>query len=166
MKKITTIFVSVASMVPVFANAQLNGVRELLTSFGDLVRIAIPIIGGLALLYFFWGLAKFILKSGDTKAQEEGKNIMIWGIIALFVMMTVWGLVGFIQDNLEIYPRGDLQTIPGANVQSTSRTTTGGTSGTGGNGQAGGNNSQPFGAGDPGNPDCGTDSFGNPIPMC
>ena len=48
----------------------------------------------LALLFFFWGLAQFILKSGDAASHEEGKNKMVWGVIALFVMVSIWGIVG------------------------------------------------------------------------
>jgi hypothetical protein len=31
---------------------------------------------------------------------------MIWGIIALFVMVSFWGIVGFIQDSVDLSPVG------------------------------------------------------------
>ena len=52
----------------------------------------------MALLAFFWGLAKYIFHSNDEEKKAEGKNIMIWGIVALFVMASVWGIVKFIGD--------------------------------------------------------------------
>ena len=62
--------------------------------FLDLIALLIPVIAGLALLAFFWGLAKFIMNvSGDEKAVTEGKNLMIWGLVALFLMVSVWGLL-------------------------------------------------------------------------
>ena len=57
---------------------------------------AFTIVIALALLYFFWGLARFILNAGDEDAQKAGKSIMLWGIIAFFVMVSVWGIVNFI----------------------------------------------------------------------
>jgi len=63
--------------------------------FIDLILIIIPIVVAMALLVFFWGLVKFIFRvgSGDEKAVEEGKNLMKWGLIALFVMVSVWGII-------------------------------------------------------------------------
>ncbi len=67
----------------------------------NLIALLIPVLIGLALLFFFWGLARFILKAGDLKAREDGKNIMIWGIIALFVMVSLMGLIAFAKKELE-----------------------------------------------------------------
>ena len=65
-------------------------------------NLLIPIVFALALLYFFWGLATYILSSGDPEKKEEGRNKMVWGIVALFVMASIWGLVNFLQDALDI----------------------------------------------------------------
>ncbi len=67
----------------------------------NLIALLIPVLIGLALLFFFWGLARFILKAGDVKAREDGKNIMIWGIVALFVMVSFWGLIAYAKRELE-----------------------------------------------------------------
>ncbi|MEK7175867.1 MAG: hypothetical protein AAB695_00640 [Patescibacteria group bacterium] len=66
---------------------------ELIGIFVDLIKLAIPVVAGLALLVFFKGLAAFIAKSGDEKSHAEGKNLMIWGLIALFVMVSIWGII-------------------------------------------------------------------------
>ncbi len=58
-----------------------------------LLDYVVPIIMGLAVVVFLWGILKFITKAGDEGAQTEGKQLMLWGIIALFVMTSVWGLV-------------------------------------------------------------------------
>jgi uncharacterized membrane protein YidH (DUF202 family) len=76
---------------------------DLINRVGQLVDSLIVIVIALALLAFFWGLAKFIFNvSGDQKSVEEGKRIMLWGIIALFVMISVWGIVRFIQTELNL----------------------------------------------------------------
>lgn len=78
----------------------MTGLQNLITSVGNLVKLAIPVVFGLALLGFFWGLAKFIFQSGDEKAVDEGKRIMKWGLISLFLMTSVWGVIGFFQRDL------------------------------------------------------------------
>jgi hypothetical protein len=64
----------------------------------SLVNAAIPIIITLALLFFIWGLAQFILASGDEAAKDEGKRKMIWGVVALFFIVAVWGLVALLNE--------------------------------------------------------------------
>lgn len=70
-----------------------KNVMDLVKIFTDLISLAIPVVAGLALLVFFFGLTKFILKAGDEKEVESGKNLMIWGTIALFVLVSIWGIL-------------------------------------------------------------------------
>ncbi len=59
----------------------------------SLIQSIIPIIIAATLLAFIFGLIKFIRASGDAKAITEGKSFMIWGVIALFVMLSIWGIL-------------------------------------------------------------------------
>lgn len=83
------------SLLPMLAFAAFDPegkVSQLSTVVGSLV----PIFMTLALLVFIWGLIKYISSAGDPEKAKEGKSIMIWGVIALFVMATIWGLTGTI----------------------------------------------------------------------
>jgi len=80
-----------------------GGLRELILEIGSLIRLLIPIVVALALLYFFWGLAKFVLASGNEVDKQKGKDIMLWGIVAIFVMVSVWGIILLLQETLGIY---------------------------------------------------------------
>ncbi len=89
------------SLLPTPALAALDKTGDLITAVGGLVSRLTLIAAGVALLVFLWGLAKFIFKSGgDEKSHEEGIAIMKWGIVALFVMVSVWGIVNFMQSTL------------------------------------------------------------------
>ncbi len=58
----------------------------------------IPILIGLALVVFFFGLFKYVKTGfGDKNEVEGSKSLMLWGIIILFVMFSVWGLVAILQ---------------------------------------------------------------------
>jgi len=79
----------------------MTGIKDLITAVGGLINPLIVILVGVALLVFFWGLAKFIFRvGGDENAVEGGKRLMIWGLIALFVMLSVWGIIRFMQNAL------------------------------------------------------------------
>jgi hypothetical protein len=103
-KIITILLLTAVSPIVVFA----GGLKELLTSFGYLVDLAVPVVFALSLTYFFWGMVQFISHSGDQKFREEGKNKMLWGVIALFVMFSVYGIIKFIGQNLGITQGGKL----------------------------------------------------------
>ena len=109
MKKV---ILTALALAPAFAFAQtLGNIETLVQSIGKLVDLALPIVVGIALLAFFWGLVKFILAQGDETAKVEAKKIMLWGLIALFVMISVWGLVKFIGTALGI-SEGQTITVP------------------------------------------------------
>jgi ABC-type Fe3+-siderophore transport system permease subunit len=93
--------VSGASCSTILAQ-NLTNLQGLISASWCLIYRAIPVVIGLAFLFFLWGLMKFILVAGDEKAKEEGKRIMIWGTIALFVMVSIWGIVNIIQGDFGI----------------------------------------------------------------
>lgn len=59
----------------------------------DLMGKLIYVIIGLALLGFMWGVLKFLFSGGSEKLKKEGKDFMIYGILILFVMSSMWGIV-------------------------------------------------------------------------
>ncbi len=87
-------------ILPVVVHAQLVKTRELFLGFGRLIDGLILVVVGVALLAFFWGLARFIFKAGDEKETAAGKRLMQWGLIALFVMVSVWGIIRFVEVEL------------------------------------------------------------------
>ncbi len=53
----------------------------------------IPFLISLGLIMFLVGMVKFISAGDNEEKREGGRGLMIFGIIALFVMISVWGLV-------------------------------------------------------------------------
>lgn len=50
----------------------------------------------LALLLFIWGIIRFIFKAGDAEGREIGKKHMIWGLVGMFIMVSVFGILRLI----------------------------------------------------------------------
>jgi len=71
-------------------------IGKAIIEISKVVNAAIPVAVSLAFLFFFWGLAKYVLKAGDEKARVEGRNRMVQGVIALFVLGSLWGLVNLL----------------------------------------------------------------------
>ncbi|MCC6290488.1 hypothetical protein IT398_00200 [Candidatus Nomurabacteria bacterium] len=81
--------------LPVFALAQ--SVTSLEGGFATIIRLInnyiIPLIIGLGVVYFLWGVLQYVTAGGDDEKKAAGRSTMIYGVIALFVMVSVWGLV-------------------------------------------------------------------------
>lgn len=67
--------------------------RDLVYQFVDLINITIPVLGGLALLLFLFGLARYVYKSGDAKGKSAEKEMIKWGLLALFVIFSIGGIL-------------------------------------------------------------------------
>ena len=83
-----------ALALPLTSFAALGNIDSLVTDVGNIINKIIPIMFALALLGFFYGLVRYIFGKEDDK--DAAKKTMIWGVVALFVMASVWGLVTFI----------------------------------------------------------------------
>jgi hypothetical protein len=104
MKKITSVGLFVFAITPFIASAQLNNITTLINAVGRIVNMLIPILVGVAILFFFWGLIKYIRSSG--KGHAEGLNIMIAGIVSFFIMVSLYGIVNFAGSAIGINQNG------------------------------------------------------------
>lgn len=106
-------FSLVALVTPVLTYAQsyssdLKGLVDYLVNF--LKTSVLWLIFAAAVIFFLWNILNYLRK--PDKVQESGKYIL-WGLIALTVMFTLYSLVGLIAQtfNFEI---GIAQFFPSA----------------------------------------------------
>jgi hypothetical protein len=121
MKKVISLSTlsALAALAPSFAFAAgtLNGVGQTAVSavgtLQTVVNALIPVAFAAALLFFFWGLAQYIW--GGAEEKEKGRNLMIWGVVALFIMASIWGIVGVLQSTFNVGNQNTV-TVPGINT--------------------------------------------------
>lgn len=68
---------------------------ELVGVVTGILALLLPVLIGLALLLFIWGLVMFLTARGSEDSVSTGKQRMFWGIIILFVMVSFWGILSF-----------------------------------------------------------------------
>lgn len=67
--------------------------------------IVVPVILALAFLVFVWGVVNyFFIHGADETSRGEGRQFILWGIIGMVVMFSVWGLVNVLLSTLNIAP--------------------------------------------------------------
>lgn len=72
----------------------------------------VALLIGVALIFFLWGVVKLISSGGDAGKRAEGVSMITYGVIALFVMVAVWGLVGIVASTLNIGTSGVPSIVP------------------------------------------------------
>ncbi len=125
-KALLTITVTVSSLALAFAQTtviigsgaqqgQVNG--SALLSLLALAQALVSNLGvfaiGVAVLAFFWFLITFIWKGKDSP-DEQSKSLrgMGYSVLALFVMVSIWGIIGLLGSITGVNQGGNIP-IPG-----------------------------------------------------
>ncbi len=74
-----------------------EGLIEMVCRLGDLFSIVVPVLVGLGVVYFVWGVVQYVI-ADDVEAKSKGKDRIIFGIIGLAVIVSLWGLVFILTD--------------------------------------------------------------------
>ena len=99
-------------LVPSLALAQnATQVNTILNNVTSGARLIVTLLFVLAMLVFVWGAVKLILAAGDPEAIKEAKSFMWWGVIAMAVLASVFGLVTFLQSYFGVTGGGGFNTI-------------------------------------------------------
>ncbi len=69
----------------------------------DIIGIFPKLLIALALAYFLYGLTGY-LSGIDEKKKKEARDVMFYGIIGLFVMVSTLGIINVIIDALGLKP--------------------------------------------------------------
>jgi len=72
----------------------------------------VALLIGVALIFFLWGVVKLVSSGGDASKRAEGVSMITYGVIALFVMVAVWGLVGIVATTLGLGVNGVPNIVP------------------------------------------------------
>ena len=103
LKKIKYIIFTSAVLLPhiVFAAPAENTFAGVLQYLARVLEsVILPLLIGFTVVFFLWGLLKYVGSGADEKTREEGKNVMVYGVVSLFVIVSVWGLINFLVSSI------------------------------------------------------------------
>lgn len=87
-------------------DVHLTSLSSALNSLSALMMKLVPILIGLAVIAFLWGVMLFVFAAGNEDKRKDGKWMMVSGIIGIVVMVSVWGLVAFVQSTFGLNSGG------------------------------------------------------------
>ncbi len=83
----------------------MNAATALLQRFDDLIlQPTIYLILTAGLLLFLYGLVEFIFKARDGSDHKQGLQHMLWGIVGMFIMVSVYGIISLIINTIGADP--------------------------------------------------------------
>lgn len=87
-----------AFALPLISLAAINNVSDVGSFIINTINnVFVPVLFAIAFIVFIWGAFNaFILGANSDDVKEKGKNLMLWGLIGFFVMVSVWGLVNIL----------------------------------------------------------------------
>jgi len=89
-----------ALLLPAIAFAQspqTGYISSLISQIQGIVNQLVPLLVGVAIVVFIWGVITYTTAGESEDKQKKGRNYMIWGIIAIFVIVSIWGLVAILR---------------------------------------------------------------------
>ena len=87
----------------------MEAAQNIISKFIDIIlNPAIGVVFALGLFLFVWGLVQFLRALSMGGKTDEGKQHMLYGIIGMFIMVSVYGIISLLSNTfgLGINPRG------------------------------------------------------------
>lgn len=78
----------------------MTDLQQLINALIGLVNSVIPLLLGLAVVVFIWGVIRFLAKSDNPDERKNMKNFLVMGIIAITVILSIWGLSTLLKNSL------------------------------------------------------------------
>jgi hypothetical protein len=80
--------------LPTLVFAQSGYIGSILTKGSILLRNLVVVLVGLATCWFIWNVIQYSFAASDNKDEKNiAKEQMIKGIIAIAVMVSIWGII-------------------------------------------------------------------------
>lgn len=66
----------------------------------EIINNLVALGAALALFYFLWGIISYLTHGDNSAKRTESVKTISYGLIALFVLIAVWGLVALIKQSI------------------------------------------------------------------
>ncbi len=120
MKKI---FAAIAlAFAPAIASAQqlgaINNINDVTAKFTSILNTTTVIIVAVAVLWIIINVVRYLVGGKDSEKRKEGGMRILFGVIGLFVIISIWGLVSifknsFVTNDTARQNVGNVQIQPG-----------------------------------------------------
>lgn len=100
MKKLIALFLSSFTFAPILALAQgqINNINDVASKATLIGNTFVVLLISFAVIYIIYFTVRYFIAGGEEDRKKNGLNIL-WGIVGLFVILSVWGLVAILKNS-------------------------------------------------------------------
>lgn len=107
------LYAGAAFVAPFAALAQEDKVSPVANNILAALNVIVTIVFLLAVIVFGWGIVRLIVAAGDPAKIKEAKGFLIWGIVGIAILASIWGIIQFLQQYVGIAPGANPLQPPG-----------------------------------------------------
>ncbi len=105
MKKSIIASLSLAFVPTLFVLASKHDIKNITEAIDwvkGILELIVGLLVALAIFYVIWGVFEFVQSSGDEEKRKEGRDRMIYGLIGVVVMLSVYGLLSILMGSVAL----------------------------------------------------------------
>lgn len=103
MKKLFGSIVAFAVPMLGFA-ATYNNLDDIIKDVFRYGNIAISILISFAVIYIIFAVVNYVISGDDGEKLAAAKNKILWGVIGLVVILSIWGIVRVVRNTFNFGP--------------------------------------------------------------
>lgn len=93
---LAALWVCSVDLVEASDQVQVSYITSFFSQLSAVLEVAIPLGVGVAIAAFLWGLLRYVTAGGE-EAKKNGRTIIVWGVGATFLLVSVWGVVSLLR---------------------------------------------------------------------
>jgi hypothetical protein len=94
-------------------SGEITSVNGVISKFEELVNAAIPVLITLAVLYIIYAVVRYMI-AGNEEDKGKSKGMVGWGVLGLFIILSIWGLVNILVGTFSLDNKIDTDKLPQA----------------------------------------------------
>lgn len=103
----------VASMpLLAFAAADIHDINSLTGTLTSIGNVVIQLLIAFAVIYIIFNVVRYIMSSNDPAKRKEIGAGILYGIVGLFVILSIWGLVAILTGSFNTQNRPPKEQFP------------------------------------------------------
>ncbi len=118
---------SIVAFSPLVAFAQntvkITDANTLANKLVNLANMFTYLLIAAAVIFIIWNVVVYLIKGGsDEEERKKASSSILWGIVGLFIILSIWGLVNILMNTFktDIVPQTipQVQNVNGGNMPS------------------------------------------------
>ncbi len=74
--------------------------KELADQLATIMNWAVTLLITAGIVIYFWGAVKQVMDHGESEDSYEMRKFLFTGLIVIFVMVSIWGILALLQNTL------------------------------------------------------------------